>query len=53
MAEEKVWSLPSLIKATELQPTAEQPSTKQIANYQKRYPSPEDKEEATSRQQER
>ena len=44
---------PSLIKAIKLQPPAEQPSTKQTANHQKkRYPTPEDKEEATSRQQE-
>ena len=35
---------PSLVKATKLQPTAEQPSTKETANYQKRYPTPEDKE---------
>ena len=49
---EQDWSSPSLIKATKLQATADQPSTKQTENYKKRYPTPEDKEEATSRQQE-
>ena len=53
MAEYKDWSSTSLIKATKLQPTAEQPSNKQTANCQKRYPTPEDKKEATSRWQER
>ena len=36
-------SQPSLIKVTNLQPTAEQPSTKYTENYQKRYPTAEDK----------
>ena len=49
MAEKKDWSAPSLIKATKLQPTAEQPSTKYTTNYQKIYPTSECKEEATSR----
>ena len=47
MAEEKHWISPSPIKTTNLKPTAEQPSTKYTADYQKRYPAPEDKEEAT------
>ena len=50
MAEQKDWSSPSLRKTTKLQPTAEQPSTKQTGNYQERYCTLEDKEEATSRQ---
>ena len=47
--EEKDGSTASLVKATKLKTIAEQPSTKWTANYQKRYPTPEDKEEATSR----
>ena len=35
-AEQKDWSSPSLIKATKLQLTAKQASTKWTANYQKR-----------------
>ena len=49
MVEEKDWSSSSLIKTTKLQLTAEQPSNKLIAKCEKRYPTPEDKEEATSR----
>ena len=49
MAEWKDWSSASLIKTTKLQPNAEQPSTKWTGNFQKRYPTPEDKEESTSR----
>ena len=41
------WSSPSLIKAAKLQLTAEKPSTKQTAKYQKRYPTPQDKEKTT------
>ena len=52
MAEQNNWNSSSLIKATKLQPTAKQLSTKQTGNYQKRYPTTEDKEEATSRQSE-
>ena len=43
------WSLPSLIKTAKLQRNAEQPSTKWTGNLQKKYPTPENKEEATSR----
>ena len=53
MAEKKDWSSPSLIKTTELQPNA---STKWTGTFNqmdwklsKRYPTPEDKEEAPSR----
>ena len=35
MAEQKDWSSPSHIKTTELQPNAEQPSTKWTGNLQK------------------
>ena len=50
MAEQKDQSSPSLIKATKLQPTAEQLSMKETTNYQKTYSTPEDKEETISRQ---
>ena len=49
MAGQKEWSSPALFKTTKLPPNAEQPSTKWIGNFQKRYPTSEDKEEATSR----
>ena len=48
MVEQKDWSSPSLIK-TKLQPNAEPLSTKWSGNFQNRYQTPEDKEEATSR----
>ena len=48
MAEQKDWSSPSFIKATKLQPIAEQPSTKQTENYQKSFPTIKAKEEATA-----
>ena len=35
IAEQKDWSSPSLIKTTELQPNAEQTSTKWTGNFQK------------------
>ena len=49
MAEQKDWSSPSLIKTKKLQPMAEQPSIKQTENFQKRYPTLEEKQEDTSR----
>ena len=52
MAEQKDWSSPPLIKTTKLQTNSEQHSTKWTGDFQKRYPTPEDKEEAISRQQE-
>ena len=51
MAEQKNLSSPSLTKTPKLQPTTEKPSKKQTGNYQKRYPTPKDKEEATWRWQ--
>ena len=49
MVEEEDWSVPSLIKATQLHPSAEQPSTKQISYNQERYLTQEDKKKAASR----
>lgn len=43
MVEQKDWNSPTLIKAIKLQTKAEQPSTKLIANHQKRYPTPKTK----------
>ena len=48
MAGQKEWSSPALFK-TKLPPNAEQPPTKWIGNFQKRYPTPRNKEETTSR----
>ena len=53
MMELKDWSSPSFIKTTKLQPTTEQPSTKnRLDTIKKRYPTLEDKEKATQRQYE-
>ena len=49
MEEQKDWSSTSLIKTKKLQSNAEKSSTKWTGNFQKDIPTPEDKEEATSR----
>ena len=49
MEKENDLSLPSLMKKTKSQLTAEQPSTKNTRTYQKRYSISKNKEEATTR----